>query len=240
MPYAILSDIHGNLEALDAVLADVAPRADELSVLGDVVGYGADPDRVHRACRRARAVVVAGNHEHGVAGLLAPTGSTTGRGRRPSGRGGGSTPTTSPGWPRGRRRGTGRRHARACLARASGGVGLRASPRRTATRSSPRSTTRVCFVGHSHRRARGPWARVAPDEPGARDRPRVGPALPGQRRQRRTAARRRSARGLRRVGRRRSPGHASQRVPYDLATARRKILRAGLPRFLAERLSIGA
>src|SRR5207237_10394991 len=68
--YAILSDIHGNLEALEAVLADAGPRADGVLCLGDVVGYGADPAAcVERVAERAEAVV-AGNHEHGVAGLL--------------------------------------------------------------------------------------------------------------------------------------------------------------------------
>src|SRR3989442_561304 len=41
--YAVVSDIHGNLEALDAVLADAASRTDAILCLGDVVGYGADP-----------------------------------------------------------------------------------------------------------------------------------------------------------------------------------------------------
>ncbi len=70
MRYAVLSDIHGNLEALDAVLADAADRADALLCLGDVVGYGADPLAcVERVAGRA-AATIAGNHEHGVVGLL--------------------------------------------------------------------------------------------------------------------------------------------------------------------------
>jgi len=68
--YAVLSDIHGNLEALEAVLADAEARADAALCLGDVVGYGADPEAcIERTAGRA-AVIVAGNHEHGVAGLL--------------------------------------------------------------------------------------------------------------------------------------------------------------------------
>ena len=70
MRYAIVSDIHGNLEALDAVLADAAGRADAVLCLGDVVGYGADPRAcVERLAERAQ-VITAGNHEHAVAGLL--------------------------------------------------------------------------------------------------------------------------------------------------------------------------
>jgi len=68
--YAILSDVHGNLEALRAVLADAVPRTDGVLCLGDSVGYGADPGAcVELLDARARAIV-AGNHEHGVAGLL--------------------------------------------------------------------------------------------------------------------------------------------------------------------------
>src|SRR5438309_7335835 len=44
MPYAIISDIHANLEALDVVLADIAARQpDAVVCLGDFVGYGPDP-----------------------------------------------------------------------------------------------------------------------------------------------------------------------------------------------------
>src|SRR3989442_5176378 len=44
MPYAIISDIHANLEALDVVLADIgARRPDAVVCLGDFVGYGPDP-----------------------------------------------------------------------------------------------------------------------------------------------------------------------------------------------------
>ena len=48
-PIAIVSDIHSNLEALKAVLADIEERkCSEIICLGDVVGYGPDP----RACLR--------------------------------------------------------------------------------------------------------------------------------------------------------------------------------------------
>ena len=65
---AVFSDIHGNVEALDAVLADIAARRiTELWCLGDVVGNGHDPlgclDRVIATC----AIVLAGNHEVAIA-----------------------------------------------------------------------------------------------------------------------------------------------------------------------------
>ena len=46
MRYLILSDIHANWEALQAVLADAESRYDRILCCGDVVGYGADPDAV--------------------------------------------------------------------------------------------------------------------------------------------------------------------------------------------------
>jgi predicted phosphodiesterase len=42
--YLILADIHGNREALEAVLAQARGRYDQIVCLGDLVGYGADPD----------------------------------------------------------------------------------------------------------------------------------------------------------------------------------------------------
>jgi len=46
MPYLILSDIHGNLEALSAVLDDARGLYDRILCLGDLVGYGADPNAI--------------------------------------------------------------------------------------------------------------------------------------------------------------------------------------------------
>jgi predicted phosphodiesterase len=68
--YAILSDIHGNLEALRAVLEDCDGAADGILCLGDTVGYGADPLAcVELVAERAEAIV-GGNHEYAVAGRL--------------------------------------------------------------------------------------------------------------------------------------------------------------------------
>ena len=46
MRYLILSDIHANLEALDAVLKHAKGRYEKLLCLGDLVGYGADPNEI--------------------------------------------------------------------------------------------------------------------------------------------------------------------------------------------------
>jgi predicted phosphodiesterase len=71
MRIAVLSDIHGNLHALDAVLADVE-REDvhEIWCLGDVVGYGADPNDCCARIREQADVVLAGNHDMAVTGDL--------------------------------------------------------------------------------------------------------------------------------------------------------------------------
>ena len=65
MQLALVSDVHANLEALDAVLEDISrrcPRA-RLVCAGDVVGYGPDPETCIARLRDAAAVVVSGNHE---------------------------------------------------------------------------------------------------------------------------------------------------------------------------------
>src|SRR4051794_11918914 len=59
---AVLSDIHANLAALEAVLGAM-PSVDEVWQLGDVVGYGPDPDAVVGRLREAGARGVRGNHD---------------------------------------------------------------------------------------------------------------------------------------------------------------------------------
>jgi diadenosine tetraphosphatase ApaH/serine/threonine PP2A family protein phosphatase len=59
---AVLSDIHANMEALDAVLAAMPP-VDAVWHLGDVVGYGPHPDRVVTRLREIGALGVRGNHD---------------------------------------------------------------------------------------------------------------------------------------------------------------------------------
>jgi predicted phosphodiesterase len=65
MRYLILTDIHANLEALEACLADAGQRRyDQALVLGDLIGYGADPNAVVRRIQElAPAAVVRGNHD---------------------------------------------------------------------------------------------------------------------------------------------------------------------------------
>src|SRR6059058_3467504 len=72
---ALLADIHSNLEALEACLAHArAEGAREFALLGDLVGYGADPVAVvERAMALAGegAVIVRGNHDEAVSGSAA-------------------------------------------------------------------------------------------------------------------------------------------------------------------------
>jgi predicted phosphodiesterase len=63
MPYLILSDIHANLEAHQAVLDDARGRYDRILCLGDLVGYGADPNAIVEWARKNGPVVIRGNHD---------------------------------------------------------------------------------------------------------------------------------------------------------------------------------
>jgi predicted phosphodiesterase len=71
MRLAILSDIHANLPALEAVLADIeGAGVDELWCLGDVVGYGAQPDECATVVAERCALCLVGNHDLAVLGEL--------------------------------------------------------------------------------------------------------------------------------------------------------------------------
>lgn len=70
MKYGIISDIHGNLEALNAVLDDAADKGVEKYLcLGDIVGYGANPKECIKKIISINAECVVGNHDHAVVGL---------------------------------------------------------------------------------------------------------------------------------------------------------------------------
>ena len=65
----LLSDIHANLEALKACL-DAVPQYDHAVNLGDVVGYGADPNAVIDLVRGQQPLLVRGNHDKAVSGVM--------------------------------------------------------------------------------------------------------------------------------------------------------------------------
>jgi diadenosine tetraphosphatase ApaH/serine/threonine PP2A family protein phosphatase len=239
--YAIFSDVHGNLEALRAVLDDAAGRADAVLCLGDAVGYGADPAAcIELLATRARGFV-AGNHEYGVADRLDLAWFNR--------------------WARAAAEWTRERlddDHRAWLATLPLTLEIGDATLVHASPAQPDDwdylvtaedgwgafahfATRWCFVGHSHvpgvwsLGSSGPEYEPAPghvvSERGRRYIVNVGSV--GQPRDRDP----RAAYGLWDV----EAGRVEiRRVAYDVATARRKIESAGLPRFLADRLVVGA
>jgi diadenosine tetraphosphatase ApaH/serine/threonine PP2A family protein phosphatase len=68
---AVISDIHGNLHALQAVLTAIADeRPDAIWCLGDLVGYGPRPNECTTTVARSAAICLVGNHDLGVLGRL--------------------------------------------------------------------------------------------------------------------------------------------------------------------------
>ena len=241
MRYAILSDIHGNLEALRAVLADCGDAVDAVLCLGDTVGYGADPAACVELIGERAEATVAGNHEHAVTGRLDLRWFNT-------------YARAAAEWTRERLDDDHRAFLDALplVREVAGATLVHASP------AQPEEwdylltaqdgfdvfgafTTRWCFVGHSH--VQGAWS--------------LGSSGPEHEL---GASREDSDRGRRylvNVGsvgqpRDRDPRAAYavwdadagrvdiRRVTYDHAATRRKIVEAGLPRFLADRLAAGA
>ena len=73
MRYAIISDIHSNLEALEAVLAKISElRTDDILCLGDIVGYNANPNECIDIVRRTGIRCIMGNHDSRASGLEEP------------------------------------------------------------------------------------------------------------------------------------------------------------------------
>ena len=71
MRIAVISDIHSNLHALEAVLSDIERESpDEIWCLGDVVGYGPRPNECADIVRERAAIVLVGNHDLAAIGKL--------------------------------------------------------------------------------------------------------------------------------------------------------------------------
>ncbi len=75
MRYAVISDIHANLEALEAVLAKIDELAqeepiDQIWFLGDLVGYGPDPNECIVKLRERTDIIIAGNHDWAAVGKI--------------------------------------------------------------------------------------------------------------------------------------------------------------------------
>ncbi|MFH1699912.1 MAG: metallophosphoesterase family protein [Candidatus Zixiibacteriota bacterium] len=70
MKLAILSDVHANLEALNATLAEIErQRAEKIFFLGDAVGYGADPNKCVKIIDKLCDIKLLGNHDYVALGL---------------------------------------------------------------------------------------------------------------------------------------------------------------------------
>jgi predicted phosphodiesterase len=69
MRFLILSDVHANLTALEAALAESKGKWEKAVCLGDVVGYGPDPNEVIERIRNLGAVTIRGNHDKVGSGL---------------------------------------------------------------------------------------------------------------------------------------------------------------------------
>ena len=75
MRLAVISDIHANLEALQAVASAIeAEQVDRIVCLGDVVGYNADPEACLELLRRLDPIWIAGNHDRAVTGQITTAG----------------------------------------------------------------------------------------------------------------------------------------------------------------------
>lgn len=69
MRYLIISDLHSNWEALEAVLETSSGQYDRIVSCGDLVGYGPDPNRVVDWARSHLDAVIRGNHDRGCSGI---------------------------------------------------------------------------------------------------------------------------------------------------------------------------
>ena len=71
MRYGIISDVHSNIEALDAVTGFLGEQSiDKIICLGDIVGYGSDPNKCLKKIREINCDVIAGNHDFAAIGKL--------------------------------------------------------------------------------------------------------------------------------------------------------------------------
>ena len=240
MRYAVLSDIHGNLESLRAVLADAAGRADAVLCLGDTVGYGADPGPCVELMAERATACVAGNHEHGVVGRLDLRWFN-------------ENARAAVEWTGERLTDDCRRYLGALplVSEVGDAILVHASPARpeewdylvTAEdgfAAFGAFTTRLCFVGHSH--VPGVWSMGSSGP--AHERGAVRVELEHGRRYLVNVGsvgqpRDRDARAAYAIWDVEERCVTIRRVPYDIERARRKILDAALPFFLADRLRAG-
>lgn len=229
MRIAVISDIHSNLNALEAVIANL-PEYDELFCLGDLVGYGPQPNEVVERLRQLGPnVVLMGNHDYAVV-----TGDTEGFS---------SHAAEAVEWTKEKIKPQNREYLATLQPSArweKGGTSLalfHGSPRDPLTEyifpGIPQSAARkliekggakIILLGHTHIPMVYPFDREMLANPGSVGQPRDGDP--------------RASFATLTI----SEGRFSfdiKRVEYDVDPVADKIVRAGLPKFLAERLYIG-
>ena len=242
MKWAILSDVHGNLEALRSVISDLRREgADKIAFLGDAVGYGANPRECLLLLREIAEFLVAGNHEWGAVGLTDVSYFN-------------NAAKAAVQWTGGELAEEDRTFLRRLpLVHQSGGITfVHATPNEPgewnyiftypeAEEAFRSLAEEIAFVGHSHspvilakkgkKSATSLGREAAILEKGTRYIINVGSV--GQPRDGNPDA----AYGLYDEGERK---FLLKRVPYDIPTAQEKIMRAGLPPSLARRLAEGS
>jgi diadenosine tetraphosphatase ApaH/serine/threonine PP2A family protein phosphatase len=243
MPILIVSDVHANLAALRAVIADASRdgAVDAIWATGDLVGYGAEPGEALELLREHRLVAVAGNHDLAACGKIGVEEFN-------------ASAATAARWTAAHLNGDAREWlAGLPLTRAEGDFSLAHGSLRDpvweyllsgeqALVQFELETTPFSIVGHSHlpfafeersagvpvMRRMDDGARLALGEtrvivnPGGVGQPRDGDARASY------VLYDDSARTL-----------TWRRVAYDIRSAQEKIIAAGLPRWLAERLATG-
>lgn len=248
--FAVISDIHGNLEALQAVLDDVPEGVEEIFCLGDVIGYGASPNECCDLVRELGVPTISGNHDLAVTDLATDLSWFN------------PVAAAAVEWTRGV---ISQQNAQFLLSRPrtmrhGASLFVHGSPRdpdeyildaagareNLALLEADHPGVKVCFFGHTHVKAVAPSPEGLdggdePDEvlklPGA------GPYLvnPGSVGQPRDGDRYASY-VLAEVAPEGEPDGASvvyRAVPYDVGKAQARIRSAGLPPVLADRLSRG-
>jgi diadenosine tetraphosphatase ApaH/serine/threonine PP2A family protein phosphatase len=240
MLHAVLSDIHGNLEALDAVLADLdGRRPGSVVCLGDFVGYGASPNECIERVRPRLEAAVVGNHDAVACGRVRLSAFNSDAAAAARWTGGTLTPENRA-WLESLPYTQVWRGARI----------VHASPDEPeewhyvlsldeAEHEMEAFAEALCLIGHSHvpgcfeedgdrlRYSREPQVRLDPGRRYIVNAGSVGQPRDGDPR----------AAYLLWDDERRTLSH--QRVAYDVETAMRRIREAGLPPFLAERLRWG-
>jgi predicted phosphodiesterase len=241
MRIAVISDIHSNLRALEAVLGSLG-SVDAIWQLGDVVGYGPDPDAVASRLREVHAIGIRGNHDAAALGAVSTEDFN-------------SAAQAAIEWTQVRMSGQTRTYLEALPERL-----LPPDLDYTLVHGSPRDPiweylvstwaaraslaafdTRYCLVGHSHiplvfRERRGRVDSVIVPAEGylqlGEDRLFLNPGSVGQPRD----GDPRAAWLILDTDAAQASWH---RVPYDVAGTQAAMLRAGLPSALAQRLSYG-